>query len=194
MNLSREVLWNVFSYIGHKSFNKCRRVCKQWKQIIDSADFRAFYGKSQAHNFSEYIFSMFDDSGEMTEMPAKFVSIDNFRHGFVTTTQSSQIFRPTLPTKELLEHEFQDETDKLCLSYSVHGNRNNWNMTLPNLMISPSTLLDQHFTTPTQPDNHHLPRSLTPDEYNTFIQQRDLFYSQLCKTQKYGFMIPLTEG
>lgn len=200
MNLSREVLWNVLSYVGHKSFNKSRRVCRQWKQTIDSADFRAFYARFQADNFSNYTISMFDESVDDLAMPAKFVSMENFRNGFVTTSRSSQVFQwiKNDSPKELLDDEFRTETEKLCLSYSVHGNRNNWNMKPSNMVIPPSTYLDHFFAVqldqyfPTS--NHPVPRSLNPYDFRDMMEQRAKFDWELCKTQKYGFMIPLTEG
>lgn len=188
MKLLKDVLFVVFSFTGHTSFNKCRRVCQQWKQIIDSADFRAFYANSQAHNFSEYTISMFDESDYELNMPAKFVSMENYRDGFVATTKNSetfQFYKDDLP-QELLEHEFRAETEKLCLSYSIHGNQNNWNMTLSNASIPSSTSLDKYFPAKL---THPLPRSLTPDAYTAMIEQRDLFYSELCRTQKYGIIL-----
>lgn len=99
MKLPREVIWVVLSYIGHKSFNKSRRVCRQWKQIIDSADFRAFYARFQAHRFSEYTISMFDEFVDELEIPASNWNMKESNATIPPATSLDLFFAPTVQEK-----------------------------------------------------------------------------------------------
>lgn len=56
----KEVLWYIFGYAGPSSFSIFRLVCKRWKQIVDSDNFKRFFNNMGSAPFRDYPLSLFN--------------------------------------------------------------------------------------------------------------------------------------
>ena len=186
----KEVLWFVFSYAGPSSFGIFRAVCKQWKRIVDSPEFRTFYNRVAEHFFSEYTFGMFANGPNTSgNLPAKFVSIDSFCEGYVTSVNRSEPDGYDGMRYEMMNmmtvETFRMEEDKLIRPCSINGNTNNWTMSKkPNSLAALENRtkeIDNFFQPP-------LPHPTPPPvaNFDEMLRQRNAFYAELTAKRKYG--------
>lgn len=124
---------------------------------------------------------MFGENEVVVNLSAKFVSLESFRSGFVTSANLPN------PDSHEMDNTLTEEnfvTDKLIRPCSINGNTNNWNTSkTPNsILVAASTSSLDHFFSPLL-CSHPMPPKVSTDDLRKLEERRSAFYAgmQACR-------------